>query len=206
MFHLNLFEAFDDALELFELLVAKQFPTHRGIEMEQIPPLRAPYPQASSDSECARNGHDYQQIDPDLIFHKVCARCGKAEGEILADRGVRVVISKTSALGKTTSTKLNDLLLQGHINTIARRQFDWVERMGWHNKTVLEALALISSEVGEAVNECRGEKPTENFGEELADIILRTVDLAEMCGINIGDAILKKMEVNEQRGTRGRRI
>lgn len=28
-----------------------------------------------------------------------------------------------------------------------------VERMGWHNKTVLEALALIASEVGEAVNE-----------------------------------------------------
>lgn len=25
--------------------------------------------------------------------------------------------------------------------------------MGWHNKTVLETLALIASEVGEAVNE-----------------------------------------------------
>ena len=33
------------------------------------------------------------------------------------------------------------------INEIAARQYDWVERMGWHNKTVLEALALIASEV-----------------------------------------------------------
>ena len=29
------------------------------------------------------------------------------------------------------------------INEIAAKQYDWVERMGWHNKTVLEALAEI---------------------------------------------------------------
>ena len=33
------------------------------------------------------------------------------------------------------------------INDLAVRQFDWVESMNWHNKTVLEALALIASEV-----------------------------------------------------------
>ena len=78
--------------------------------------------------------------------------------------------------------------------------------MGWHNKTVLEALALIGSEVGEAVNECRGDAPTENLGEELADIILRTLDLAEWQRIDIGKAIADKMAVNDVRGTRGRRI
>jgi NTP pyrophosphatase (non-canonical NTP hydrolase) len=93
-----------------------------------------------------------------------------------------------------------------HINDIAARQYDWVERMGWHNKTVLEALALIASEVGEAVNECRGEKPTEAFGEELADIILRIADLAQWQGIDLAAQIARKMEINEQRGTRGRRI
>jgi NTP pyrophosphatase (non-canonical NTP hydrolase) len=92
------------------------------------------------------------------------------------------------------------------INDICTRQYDWVERMGWHNKTVLEALALIASEVGEAVNECRGDAPTENFGEELADIILRTADLARWQGIDLGAAIERKMAINEQRGTRGRRI
>jgi NTP pyrophosphatase (non-canonical NTP hydrolase) len=92
------------------------------------------------------------------------------------------------------------------INELCARQYDWVERMGWHNKTVLEALALIASEVGEAVNECRGEAPTEAFGEELADILLRTFDLARWQGIDLEAAILRKMAINEQRGTRGRRI
>lgn len=92
------------------------------------------------------------------------------------------------------------------INEIAERQYDWVERMGWHNKTVLEALALIASEVGEAVNECRGEAPTPEFGAELADIILRVADLAQWQGVDLSAAISEKMAINEARGTRGRRI
>lgn len=92
------------------------------------------------------------------------------------------------------------------INELAEKQYDWVERMGWHNKTVLEALALIASEVGEAVNECRGEAPTPEFGTELADIILRVVDLAQWQGINLEEVLAAKMLTNEERGTRGRRI
>lgn len=92
------------------------------------------------------------------------------------------------------------------INELAAKQYDWVERMGWHNKTVLETLALIASEVGEAVNECRGEAPTPNFGTELADIILRTADLAHWQGIDLAAVIAAKMEVNENLGTRGRRV
>ena len=93
-----------------------------------------------------------------------------------------------------------------NINDIAKKQFDWVERMGWHNKTVLESLALIASEVGEAVNECRGESPTVEFETELADIILRVVDLAQSQGIDLEKVIAAKMEVNEKRGTRGRLV
>jgi len=92
------------------------------------------------------------------------------------------------------------------LNALAEKQFDWVERMGWHNKTVLEALAFISNEVGEAINECRGESPSESFGEELADIILRTVDLAKWQDIDLEKEIANKMAINEVKGTRGRRI
>ena len=92
------------------------------------------------------------------------------------------------------------------INELAAKQYDWVERMGWHNKTVLEALALVASEVGEAVNECRGDVPTSEFGSELADIILRTVDLAQWQQIDLEAEIAKKMTINEARGTRGRRV
>ena len=92
------------------------------------------------------------------------------------------------------------------ITELATKQYNWVQRMGWHNGTVLEKLALICSEVGEAVNECRGEKPTEHFGEELADIILRTVDLAKEQGFDIEFELHRKMAINEKNGTRGRRI
>jgi len=90
------------------------------------------------------------------------------------------------------------------INDTAKNNYEWVEKMGWHNKTVLEALALVASEVGEAINECRNEKPTDAFGEELADIVLRVLDIAHWQGIDIEQEITKKMLINEQRGSRGR--
>ena len=90
------------------------------------------------------------------------------------------------------------------INEIAERNYQWVEKMGWHNKTPLEALALVASEVGEAINECRHEEPTSEFGEELADIVLRVLDIAHWHGVDIEKEILDKMQKNEQRGSRGR--
>jgi NTP pyrophosphatase (non-canonical NTP hydrolase) len=93
-----------------------------------------------------------------------------------------------------------------NINEIAKKQHEWVERMGWHNKTVLESLALIASEVGEAVNECRNGAPSENFGTELADIILRVADLAHWARIDLAAKITEKMAINEARGTRGRKV
>lgn len=90
------------------------------------------------------------------------------------------------------------------INDIAKIQYNWVEEKGWHNKTPLEYLALIASEIGEAVNECRGIEPTEHLGEELADIILRTLDFAEVWGINMENEISKKMQKNNILGTKGR--
>lgn len=91
------------------------------------------------------------------------------------------------------------------IADIAKDHFNWVERMGWHNKTQLEALALIASEVGEAVNECRHEKPSNKFGEELVDVLLRTLDLMQSEGIDINHTIREKMDKNEINGTRGRK-
>lgn len=79
-------------------------------------------------------------------------------------------------------------------NDIAARHFDWVERMGWHNKTVLEALALIASEIGEAAAECYDDEPTAKFGEELADIVLRTLDLAHWQGVDL-DAVVASTSV-----------
>lgn len=93
------------------------------------------------------------------------------------------------------------------INAIAKTHYEWVDEMGWHGKaTPLESLALVASEVGEAVNECRYEKPTDKLGSELADIILRVLDLSIVLDINIETEILNKIEANKKRGNKGRII
>lgn len=87
-----------------------------------------------------------------------------------------------------------------NVDQIGHRHWEWIEAMGWHKTTVLERLALIASEVGEAVNECRGENPTDKLGEELADIILRTLDLMVDQGMIPSDLLLAKIEKNEAKG------
>lgn len=77
------------------------------------------------------------------------------------------------------------------LNTISDVHSAWVERMGWHNKTVLESLALIASELGEAAAECIGGFNRDLFGEELADIVLRTADLAKTEGVNLNEEVAK---------------
>lgn len=77
------------------------------------------------------------------------------------------------------------------LNAIGAKHSLWVEAMGWHNKTVLESLALIASEIGEAAAECLGTVDVVKFGEELADIILRTTDLAVTEGVNLNEEVAK---------------
>ena len=91
------------------------------------------------------------------------------------------------------------------INQLAEWNWGWCERMGWHNKFPLEYVALICSEIGEVANECRGDEPTPELGSELADIILRTVDMAKQFNIDIAKECVNKMVLNEKRGTRGRK-
>lgn len=93
------------------------------------------------------------------------------------------------------------------LNAIAQTNWHWIEEMGWHDgKTVLEALALVCSEVGEAINECRGPEPTEKFRLELADIILRTGDLAYSLNIDLGQACIDKININRVNGNYKNRV
>ncbi len=112
--------------------------------------------------------------------------------------------TNTDSASTLTSKTYTVSLEKMKLNEIAEVHYQWVDDMGWHNKTPLEALALVASEVGEAVNECRGEQPTENFGEELADIVLRVIDLAHWQGVDINAEIIAKIAKNKTRGNRGR--
>lgn len=63
-------------------------------------------------------------------------------------------------------------------------------------------LMLVVTEIAEAVEGLR-EEDTENFGEELADVIIRTFDIAEglagKMGFDLAEEIEKKMEKNKDR-------
>lgn len=94
-----------------------------------------------------------------------------------------------------------------NFSVIAERHYAWLRRMGYTTATPLESLALITSEIGEAANECRHGEPSAQFGEELADIILRTIGLARRFNIDIEALMLAKIEKNEASGdNRGRLI
>lgn len=91
------------------------------------------------------------------------------------------------------------------LDEISREHHEWIREMGWiGTTTVLEQIALIASEVGEAANECRGAVPTDKLPDELADIILRTLGLFERIGVSPTEAVLAKMAKNRAKGNRGR--
>lgn len=85
--------------------------------------------------------------------------------------------------------------------------YAWLVTRGYTQATPLESLALIAGEIGEAVNCCRYGTPDENLPEELADIVLRTMGLARILGIDLEEALMNKIEKNYASGdNRGRTI
>ena len=84
--------------------------------------------------------------------------------------------------------------------------------MGWGNtKSPLEAVALIHEEVAELGQELRQHViDLEKTGDEMADIILRTVDLAQEMGINLDAAVDSKIDKNmsniARHKAKGRRV
>lgn len=91
--------------------------------------------------------------------------------------------------------------------------YELAKRKGWwdevdnREKVIPEKLALIHSEVSEALEDFRdnkmeivilGEKPT-GFPIELADVIIRVYDLAGALGIDLDEAIEIKHSYNKTR-------
>lgn len=105
------------------------------------------------------------------------------------------------------------------LNQLAALAFDIALRSGWWPDDVLKrtrdfeprqiatALCLIHSEVTEALEAVR-HNDRQNFTEELADIVIRILDLAGGMGINIDQAVVDKMNANAKRSHRhgGKRL
>lgn len=74
--------------------------------------------------------------------------------------------------------------------------------VSWNDQyKIPSVLALIHSEVSEGLEAFRHDD-IDNFTEEMADAIIRIVDMTHGLGLDIGTAVLGKLEVNRYRGYR----
>ena len=98
------------------------------------------------------------------------------------------------------------------IQELQERHSEFIEAMGWRgSKSSLECCALICEEIGELTHELRAKVINHAaVCDELADIMLRTMDLASELNIHIAPAMKNKIEKNieniERHKAKGRRV
>ncbi len=111
----------------------------------------------------------------------------------------------------TVPANICEIALGDSIDDIAVAVWANAEAHGFHGtnedghiSTPAERLMMIVSECSEALEELRrpGDLDVDAFGAELADIIIRTLDLAQDQGIDIEAAIIEKHNRNRLRPLR----
>ena len=81
------------------------------------------------------------------------------------------------------------------------------QRRAWANKVakgfnttdVALEFALLHGEVSEAFGAWRKDRHPDDVGEELADVAIYLLGLAEMTGVDLAQAVARKLRVNERR-------
>lgn len=71
-----------------------------------------------------------------------------------------------------------------------------------HQYKIPTSLALVHSEVSEALEEFRKQHRLEHFGEELVDVLIRTLELGAGLGIDLDAAMKAKLAKNRTRAHR----
>lgn len=89
------------------------------------------------------------------------------------------------------------------IREVQRMVAECSQNHGWWEgeRSIPTLLCLIHSEVSEALEVYRGTHDG-TLGEELADIVIRVMDMCEACGINLEDEVITKHQFNLTRSYR----
>lgn len=93
------------------------------------------------------------------------------------------------------------------LRELAKEAYDCAVSHGfWEYESTNQAipikLMLIVSECSEAMEAFRkkvGEELVKALGEELADVIIRTIDLAQALKIDIQEEVERKIQINKER-------
>lgn len=92
------------------------------------------------------------------------------------------------------------------VRSLQKEAWSIAEDKGWHGegdeadvRSRPEILALVHSEVSEALEADRNHEGKDAYAEELADVVIRLLDHAETEGINLERAIEEKMAENRDR-------
>ncbi|TVU30064.1 hypothetical protein EJB05_21670 [Eragrostis curvula] len=98
------------------------------------------------------------------------------------------------------------------LETLRKRMAEFARERDWEQfHSPRNLLLALVGEVGELseIFQWKGEVPKglpgwdnnekEHLGEELADVLLYLVRLSDMCGVDLGKAALRKMEINARK-------
>jgi hypothetical protein len=72
--------------------------------------------------------------------------------------------------------------------------------------SIEEDFADVYVDIGKWVNTVRGDALGPEFGRQMGVIVRRVLEIAERNDINLANEVVRKMTINAERGTRGRRI
>ena len=102
------------------------------------------------------------------------------------------------------SSDLGETIVKSVFKAVAQSVYETAVSKGWHETPVPfpVAIALMHSELSEALEADRKQHGAEKVAEELADVIIRIMDTAEQEGLNLVDALFTKMAKNRERAWR----
>ncbi len=102
------------------------------------------------------------------------------------------------------SSDLGETIVKSVFKAVAQSVYETAVSKGWHETPVPfpTAIALMHSELSEALEADRKQHGAEKVAEELADVIIRVMDTAEQEGLNLVDALFAKMAKNRERAWR----